>query len=101
MTSKSDADFIIIGAGISGCVIASQLSRRSPHSRIILIEAGPDVSNDPRVADAALFMKTAQSELNWKFPSTPQKHLNDRVCYNAGGKALGGGSAINYGTILF
>jgi choline dehydrogenase-like flavoprotein len=94
------ADYIVVGGGIGGCVVASRLKQRLPDASVVLIEAGPDASDHPLVADAANAQKIRASELNWNYPSVPQRHLNDRVCYNAAGKALGGGSVINSGKLL-
>lgn len=96
----TEYDYVIIGGGIGGCVVASRLSRHSSKPSVILIEAGPDVSKHPLAADAFNAQKIRSSELNWNYASVPQKHLDGRVCMNGAGKALGGGSAINTGKTL-
>ncbi|QSZ31583.1 hypothetical protein DSL72_001150 [Monilinia vaccinii-corymbosi] len=88
-------DYIIIGGGISGCVVASRLHEKNPSLRILLIEAGPDASNHPKVPGAMTASLLLHSELDWDYKTTPQRHLNNRECYAAAGKALGGGSVIN------
>ena len=89
-------DFIIVGAGIGGSVLASRLSQASPFS-VLLIEAGADVTNHPLVPDGMQYSRLLHSELDWDYKTVPQRHLNDRTCYQAAGKAVGGGSAINGG----
>lgn len=96
MASSSEFDYIIVGGGIAGSVLASRLHEQLPHLSILLIEAGPDVENNPLVTDIKNAMKVAGSELDWAYTTVPQKHLNNRLCPSIAGKALGGGSAINF-----
>lgn len=96
MASNSEYDYIIIGGGIGGSVVASRLHERLPHLSILLIEAGPDVSQNSLVTEIKDALKIGGSVLDWSYASVPQKHLNNRVCPSIAGKALGGGSAINY-----
>ncbi|KAL2833557.1 alcohol oxidase [Aspergillus pseudoustus] len=91
-------DYILIGGGLTGCTLASTLSSKNPTLRILLIEAGPNVSSHPLTSTPLACFGAHHSPLDWDYTTTPQKHLNDRTCYNAAGKALGGGTAINYGT---
>ncbi|TVY17340.1 putative GMC-type oxidoreductase [Lachnellula arida] len=91
------ADYIIVGGGISGCVVASRLSKHKSKPSVVLIEAGPDAARHPLVSYASTAQRVRNSELNWNFPSTKQQHLDGRICQNAAGKALGGSSAINTG----
>ena len=97
--ASQDADYIVIGGGIGGCVVASRLSQKDSGLSIILLEAGPDVKDHPLMQTAATTQQVRTSELNWNYPSVPQKHLGGKICYNGAGKALGGGSAINAGKI--
>ncbi|RDW58449.1 putative glucose dehydrogenase protein [Coleophoma crateriformis] len=96
MTIPSEYHYIIIGGGIAGSVVASRLHERLPHLSILLIEAGPDVVNNPLVTEIKNAFDVVGSELDWSYSSVPQKHLNNRVSTSVAGKALGGGSAINY-----
>ena len=90
-------DFIVVGGGIGGATLASRLHEKLPSHSILLIEAGPDVSEHPLVTKIENAARLVGSELDWKYSTVPQKHLNHRVCPNNAGKALGGGSAINAG----
>jgi len=89
------ADYIIVGGGIGGCVVASRLHEKYPSASILLIEAGADVSKHPLVMGDAPLVHLQHSELDWDYKTVPQQHLGGRVCSAAAGKALGGGSVIN------
>ncbi len=95
--ANSIYDYIIIGGGIAGSTLASRLHDRLPRVSILLIEAGPDVTEHPLVTDGRNTARLVGSELDWNYSTVPQQHLNGRVCVNNAGKALGGGSAINAG----
>jgi choline dehydrogenase-like flavoprotein len=96
MATVSQYHYIIIGGGIAGSVLASRLHESLPHLSILLIEAGPVVENNPLVTDIKNALKVGGSELDWCYSTVPQQHLNNRVCPSIAGKALGGGSAINF-----
>ncbi|KAL4973110.1 hypothetical protein BDW66DRAFT_142920 [Aspergillus desertorum] len=96
--SDSDYDYIIIGGGLAGCTLAGLLSSNSPSSRILLIEAGPNVANHPLTSSPLACFAAHFSPLDWAYKTVRQPHLNNRECYNSAAKALGGGSAVNYGT---
>ena len=91
----SSADYIIVGGGIGGCVVASRLHQKYPAASILLIEAGPDVSKHPMIVNSTPTPILQHSELDWDYKTVPQKHLRNKICFGAAGKALGGGSAIN------
>ncbi|KAE8446663.1 hypothetical protein EG329_011706 [Mollisiaceae sp. DMI_Dod_QoI] len=93
-------DYIIVGGGIAGTVVASRLHKRDPSLKVLLIEAGPDSSKTSLAAITEVPTQVALlrgSELDWNNATVPQKHLDNREVYSGGGKALGGGSVINYG----
>lgn len=87
-------DFIVVGAGSAGCVLANRLSEDSKH-RVLLIEAGGSDRNPvfsiPLMAGAAYFWKPS----NWHYSTEPQAHLDGRRIKWPRGKVLGGSSSIN------
>ncbi len=87
-------DYVIIGAGSAGCVLANRLSA-DPQTRVCLLEAGP-ADKDPLIhAPMGFAFIPDWSPVNWRFDTSPQKHLNDRVCFQPRGRVLGGSSSIN------
>ncbi|EXJ66249.1 uncharacterized protein A1O5_10401 [Cladophialophora psammophila CBS 110553] len=91
-------DYIIVGGGIAGCTLASLLSKSKPSPSVLLIEAGPDVSNRPLTQAPVACFAADGSDIDWNYKTVPQSHLDNRPLYEAGGKALVGGSATNYAT---
>ncbi len=91
-----EADFVIIGGGSAGAVIASRLSEKSKY-KVCLLEAGGWGSNLLFRAPAGglLMLRDKPKFNNWAFHTIPQKGLNNRRGYQPRGKALGGSSAIN------
>ncbi|KAF9886875.1 hypothetical protein FE257_010998 [Aspergillus nanangensis] len=92
------ADYIIVGGGLAGCALASRLSEKDSSLRILIIEAGSDVANHRLTQSPLACFAAHHSDLDWAYTTVPQTHLSGRPCYNSAGKALGGGSATNYGT---
>ena len=91
-----EADFVIIGGGSAGAVIASRLSEKSKY-KVCLLEAGGWGRNLLFRAPAGglLMLRDKPKFNNWAFHTIPQKGLNNRRGYQPRGKALGGSSAIN------
>lgn len=87
-------DYIIIGGGSAGCVVASRLSEDDATS-VALLEAGGSGDEWMIKAPAATFLMVASTTNNWAFSTIPQPGLNFRRGYQPRGKVLGGSSAIN------
>jgi choline dehydrogenase-like flavoprotein len=91
------SDVIIVGGGIAGVTLASRLHQHQPHLSILLIEAGPDVTNHPHISTPAEATLLHFSELDYNYLTIPQKNLDNLPRYNCGIKGLSGGSIINTG----
>ncbi|WP_052700144.1 GMC family oxidoreductase [Methylocucumis oryzae] len=92
--TQTTFDFIIVGAGSAGCVLANRLSA-DKNCRVLLLEAGSD-DGDPMIQTPGLFPQLQDSAYDWGDRSMPQSGMNDRRIYIPQGKALGGSSSINY-----
>ncbi len=86
-------DYLIIGAGSAGCVLANRLSE-NPANRVLLVEAGgPD--NKMEIHIPAGYGKLHRSEVDWGFWTEPQENVLQRRIYLPRGKTLGGSSSTN------
>lgn len=91
---SSRYDYIIIGAGSAGCVLANRLSV-DPNNQVLLIEAGnPD--KNPFIHIPGACGKLHRSKEDWGFETEPQEHVLNRRIYLPRGKTLGGCSSTNY-----
>jgi choline dehydrogenase len=87
-------DYIIVGAGSSGCVLANRLSH-DPATRVLLIEAGPEDTGWSLKMPAAMLLNLKKTSVNWGFQGEPEPELNGRQMKHDRGKTLGGSSSIN------
>ncbi|GAB2495526.1 GMC family oxidoreductase [Algoriphagus taiwanensis] len=93
MASEVSFDYIIVGAGSAGCVLANRLSE-DPANSVLLIEAGgPDKKMEIGIPGG--YAKLHRSEVDWGFWSEPQPFVNNRKLYLPRGKVLGGSSSTN------
>lgn len=86
-------DFVIIGGGTSGLVLANRLSE-DPNLQIIVLETGEDRSVDPNTLTPGAWPLLSGSSADWTFHTAPQKDIGRQITIPQG-KALGGSSAIN------
>jgi choline dehydrogenase len=95
MKSKTiAADYVIVGAGSAGCVLASRLSE-DENCSVILIEAG---GTDQRLIvkmPSAFYLPMQSKSLNWGYRSEPEPHMNNRRLDCPRGRGMGGSSSIN------
>ena len=87
-------DYIIIGAGSAGCVLANRLSE-NPHNRVLLLEAGGKDWHPFIHMPAGLAKLIGLEHLNWSYETEPEQEMNGRRMYWPRGKVLGGSSSIN------
>ncbi len=91
---QKEFDYIIIGGGSSGCVLAGRLSE-NPNVSVCLLEAGGGGDGWKVEVPCAAVISIPTKINNWAFETVPQKGLNGRKGYQPRGKCLGGSSAIN------
>ena len=84
-------DYVVIGGGSAGCVLAARLSE-DPAVSVALLEAGPVDSSVLIHCPAGLALMAKVKGLNWGFETVPQTGLNGRRGYQPRGKVLGGSS---------
>lgn len=87
-------DYIIVGAGASGCVVANRLSA-NPDVSVCLIEAGGRNKQPWISIPAGVFISYGNKKHDFMYQGVPQKHLNNRIITVNRGKGLGGSSSIN------
>jgi choline dehydrogenase-like flavoprotein len=86
-------DYVVVGAGSAGCVLANRLSE-DPSVSVLLIEAGGR-DRSPNVKIPAAFAQQFHSKLDWDFETEPEPHVDGRNLYIPRGRMLGGSSSMN------
>lgn len=92
--STQETDYLIIGAGSAGSVLAARLSE-DPDVQVVVLEAGPVDRSVLIHCPAGLALMARTRQFNWGFETVPQPGLNGRRGYQPRGKVLGGSSSIN------
>jgi choline dehydrogenase len=86
-------DYIVVGAGSAGCVIASRLSDRG--AKVLVLEAGGP-ADSPLIRIPAAYSLLSDTHMDWAYRTVAQSHLNGRRIFWPRGRVLGGSSSINY-----
>jgi choline dehydrogenase len=87
-------DYVIVGGGTAGLVIANRLSEQSAVS-VAVVEVGGDQRNNPNVTDVDKFISAFNTSIDWQYPTAAQQYAGKRVFDYHQGKAIGGTSTIN------
>jgi choline dehydrogenase len=92
--TQDSFDYVIVGAGSAGCVLANRLSEDAD-VKVLVLEAGPRDNNLWIHMPAALTYNLGNDKYNWYYHTEPQPHLDGRVMYWPRGRVLGGSSSLN------
>ena len=91
-------DFIVIGAGTAGSIVAGRLAE-NPGLKILVLESGPNLKHKPQFYTPAFWGPNLGSEFDWKYRTVPQEHgcqgSQDRRCIMPRGRIVGGSGSIN------
>ncbi len=94
MSNSRGYDYIIVGAGSAGCVVANRLSADET-ARVLLIEAGPGDRDWHIQMPASLAWSLQNTKYNWAYRTEPEPFLDGRIVDHPRGRVLGGSSSIN------
>ena len=88
-----EADYVVVGAGSAGCVVASRLSETG--ARVVLLEAGPKDLHPMIHIPAGVLRLLHNPKVNWNYQSEPEPGSGNRPIHWPRGRVLGGSSSIN------
>ena len=91
---KSKYDYVIVGAGSCGCVMAHRLSQDGRFS-VLVVEGGGTDLDQPKIINPVLYATNCGTDTDWGNKTVPQAHLMNRTIEMPIGKIIGGGSSIN------
>jgi choline dehydrogenase len=94
MTTCDEYDYVVVGAGPAGCVVASRLAE-DPDVRVLLVEAGGPAKGLLLSMPGALPFTYQRTSIQWGYQAGPEPHLDGRTIDEKTGKVVGGSSAIN------
>lgn len=94
MAASASFDYIVVGGGSAGCVVAARLSE-DPGTSVLLVEAGPRDRNPWLHVPSGFFKTINNPRYDWRYLTEPEPHLNGRRIAWPRGRVLGGSSAIN------
>ena len=94
MAVTTEYDYVVVGAGSAGCVLANRLSE-DPTCRVLLLEAGPRRAGLYASIPAGVYRVYTDPRINWSYQSEPEPELDGRRIPVPRGKVLGGSSTIN------
>jgi choline dehydrogenase len=89
---KGSYDYIVVGAGASGSIVAGELSKTG--ADVLVVESG-GADEAPTISNPSIWFYNVGGPLDWNLPIAPVQHLNNRKFSMALGHVLGGGSSIN------
>eukprot|EP01087_Luapelamoeba_hula_P004614 TRINITY_DN1453_c1_g2_i2.p1 TRINITY_DN1453_c1_g2~~TRINITY_DN1453_c1_g2_i2.p1 ORF type:complete len:505 (-),score=28.71 TRINITY_DN1453_c1_g2_i2:784-2298(-) len=95
LPSKKKYDYIVIGGGSSGCVVAARLSE-DPDVSVLLLEAGVPTSHNGAIGIPLASGTLQRTDVDWQFKTEPQAHTDNRIHNWPRGKVLGGSSCLNF-----
>jgi choline dehydrogenase len=93
MANQPGYDYVIVGAGGAGCVLANRLSE-DPAARVLVLEAG-NRDRHPNIKIPAAFANQFHTKLDWDFATEPEPHVDGRSLYIPRGRSLGGSTSMN------